>query len=102
MKKLKDNKGVTGVDIAVSITLIIITLGIVMAVYTSYANKTKEVNRNTTATNLAMRVIEHIETIKDINDFQISNITNEGIEITGGTYGLPENVSRIYNYCQEN
>ena len=43
MKRLKNNKGITGIDIVVSVTLIVITLGIVMAVYTSYANKTKEV-----------------------------------------------------------
>lgn len=95
MKNLKNNKGVTGIDIVVSVTLIVITLGIVMAVYTSYANKTKEVKRNSTATNLAMTVIEYIETIKDINHTDISNITKDGISITGG-YGLTGGVSQGY------
>ncbi|MGN1298724.1 MAG: hypothetical protein ACI4UE_01925 [Candidatus Scatovivens sp.] len=68
MKRLKNNKGVTGVDIAISVTMIVITLGVAMAIYTAYSNKTKEVKRNTTATNLAMKVIETVEDVDISND----------------------------------
>ena len=44
------------------VTLIVITLGIVMTVYSSYSNQTKEVERTSAATNLAMKVIESLET----------------------------------------
>lgn len=76
MKRFKNNKGVTGVDIAISVTMIIITLGVAMAIYTAYSNKTKEVKRNTTATNLAMKVIEKVEKM-GIND-----ILNDSVTIT--------------------
>ena len=86
MKRLKNNKGVTGIDIVVSITLIVITLGIVMAVYSSYSNQTKEVERTSTATNLAMKVIESIET-KEISDIEIKTGTTDEIDISNG-YGV--------------
>ena len=90
MKRFKNNKGVTGIDISVSISLIVIILGIVMAMYTSYANKTKEIKRNSTATNLAMKVIEKIEKI-DINtienSLEIKNNTDEEIKQKYGLNG---------------
>lgn len=86
MKRFKNNKGVTGVDIAVSVSIIVITLGIVMAIYTSYSNKSKEIKRNSVATNLAMTVIEHIETT-DINHSDIASITPTGKPIDNG-YGI--------------
>lgn len=84
MKRLKNNKGITGIDIVVSITLIVITLGIVVAVYTSYSNKVKEVKRTTQATNLAMKVIEKIETMKISEVDDDINIS----ETNSGKYGL--------------
>ena len=77
MKNLiKNNQGVTGIDIAVSVTLIIITLGIVMMVYSNYSNKVKEVNRNTTATNLAMKIVQNLDTmsVEDISKLPL-NVT---------------------------
>lgn len=88
MKRFKNNKGVTGVDIAVSVSIIVITLGIVMAIYTSYSNKSKEIKRNSVATNLAMTVIENIEAT-DINDSAITEITPGGKTIDGG-YGITD------------
>lgn len=84
MRKLKNNKGLTGIDIVVSISLIVIVLGIVIAVYSSYSNKSKEVKRTSIATNLAMTVIESIEA-KNINE--IGNAGTDVINISNG-YGV--------------
>lgn len=92
MKKIKNNKGVTGIDIVVSITIILIVLGIVIVAYSTYSNKVKEVKRTTTATNLAMQVIEYVEEL-DINNNDIISIPikdGEGVDekpITSG-YGI--------------
>ena len=86
MRKLKNNKGLTGIDIVVSISLIVIVLGIVIAVYSSYSNKSKEVKRTSIATNMAMKVIEEIEkkNIKDIPSTAVSidssNKSNYGLD----------------------
>ena len=45
MKRLKNSNGVTGIDIAVSVSIIAITLGIVMAIYTSYSNNASSPSR---------------------------------------------------------
>ena len=86
MKKLKNNKGITGIDIVVSITIIAIILGITLTVYNSYSKKAREVKRTSVATNLAMKVIEYIEET-DIEDNTIKAITDSGIDIESG-YGI--------------
>lgn len=62
MKKFKNNKGVTGIDIVMSILIILISVGIISMMYSKYLEKTKEVKRNTEATNLAREFIEYVET----------------------------------------
>lgn len=86
MKKLKNNKGLTGIDVVVSITIIVIVLAIVTSVYVIYSRKSKEVKRTTTATNLAMTVIEYIEGL-DINDPIITSMPTTEMEISTG-YGV--------------
>lgn len=82
MKKIKNNKGLTGIDIVVSITIIVIVLGVVTAIYGAYSKKAKEVKRTTTATNLAMTVIEKIEE-KDISSITTKSGSDE-IDLTTG------------------
>jgi len=76
MKKLRNNKGVTGIDVALSITIIVIVLGVVLSVYSNYSNRTKQVNRNAKATNLAVKVIESIEADDDF-EFDTYEIKEE-------------------------
>lgn len=87
MKKIKNNKGLTGIDVVVSITIIVIVLSIVTTVYVTYSRKAKEVKRTTTATNLAMTVIEYIEG-SDINDPIITNMDTSETEINSNDYGI--------------
>lgn len=83
MKKLKNNKGITGIDIVVSITIIVIVLGISLTVYSSYSEKSKEVKRTSVATNLAMKVIEKIEE-KPIDSIELKPDTTDEINISTG------------------
>lgn len=71
MNKFKNNKGITGVDIAISLTIIIISIVLVVSIYSSYNSKSKEIKRNTRANNLLMTVIQQVNQ-KDFE--QISNL----------------------------
>jgi len=61
MKKIKNNKGITGIDITTSIVILIIAIGIIMSMYSKYIDNSKIVKRNTEANNLAMNFVEYIE-----------------------------------------
>lgn len=67
MKKLKNNKGITGVDITASIVVLMIAVGIISTMYSKYINNSKLIKRNTEANNLAIDFIQYIET----TDFDI-------------------------------
>lgn len=60
-KKLNDEKGVTGVDIVVSITMIIITISVVMAIFVNISNTARNVSRTSGATRMVTNILEQIE-----------------------------------------
>lgn len=59
--KLKSEKGATGVDIVVSITVIVVTVAIVTAIYTNVDLTSKRVQRTAGATRIATNIVEQIE-----------------------------------------
>lgn len=82
MKKLKNNKGITGVDITTSIIVIIIGIGIISAMFTRYIDNTKKVKRSSEATNLAIGFVQYIEkTDFDVID-KFFDADNDGIDET--------------------
>ena len=60
MKKIKNHKGITGIDITASIVVIFIAIGIISTMYSKYINNSKKIKRNTEASNVAMKFIEYI------------------------------------------
>lgn len=60
-KNFKNNKGLTGVDIVTSITIVIVTMGVITAIYMNTVNKTKENIRYSNATRIATQIIENIQ-----------------------------------------
>ena len=61
MKKLKNNRGVTGIDIVISVLIIVMSVGLIGVMFSRYSKKSKEIERNTQAINLAMNVIEKMK-----------------------------------------
>ena len=61
IKYLRSNRGITGTDIVAAITLIILTMGVVTAIYINVTNKTKENIRYSNATRIATQIIENIQ-----------------------------------------
>lgn len=59
--KLKEQKGATGVDIVVSISVIAVTIAIVTAIYTNVDLASKRVQRTAGATRIATNIVEQIE-----------------------------------------
>lgn len=56
--KLKNNKGFTGVDIAVSLVILLIFVSFIAALFYNLSNTSKRVERKTQATNIAIEFIE--------------------------------------------
>lgn len=59
--KLKSEKGATGVDIVVSISVIAVTIAVVIAIYTNVDLTSKRVQRTAGATRIATSIVEQIE-----------------------------------------
>lgn len=91
---LKNNKGVTGVDIAISIVILIIFVSFIAAMFYNLSKSSKELERKTTATNLAIEIIETMKitefdllTIRDyaeINEDGLYQLLGQNIEIPNG------------------
>lgn len=60
-KRFKEKKGATGGDVAVAITLIVVTLGVVTAIYVNVNNKIKENVRYSNSVRMATQIVENIQ-----------------------------------------
>lgn len=61
LKKVKSEKGLTGADVAVAISIIILTIGVVTAIYINTTNKSKESIRYSAGTRIATQIVENIQ-----------------------------------------
>lgn len=62
-KKLHNKKGLTGTDVAISIIVIVLTVGIVASIYVNTTNKSKDQLRYSAATRIATQVMENIQSM---------------------------------------
>ena len=77
--KLNNEKGITGVDIVVSITLIILSISVIMAVYVNVSNAVNSANRNAGATKIVTSLAEKIElTYYDALQSEFENLVSVG------------------------
>lgn len=91
---LKDNKGITGVDVAVATVILIVFVSLVAGLFYNLSSTSKSIERKSTATNLAIEVIEALK----ITDFTVlyeyeavqKEMTSEELEtLTGKTIEIP-------------
>lgn len=59
--KLKGKKAITGTDVAAAVTVIVLTVGVVTAIYVNAINKSKDNIRYANAVRIATNVIENIQ-----------------------------------------
>lgn len=60
-KKLNSEKGITGVDIVVAVTMIALTISVVMSIFINTNNTARKVTRTSGATRMATNILEQIE-----------------------------------------
>ena len=98
MKKLKSNKGITGVDITASIVIIMIAVGIITSMYSKYINNSKQVKRNTESNKIAMDFIQYLDktdfdtldALLDTEpDSKIEAVSDDFFEKFGESIGIP-------------
>lgn len=73
--KLKDNKGVTGVDVAIATVTFMVFVTLIGGLFYNLSSTSKKIERKTVATNLAIDVIEALK-VTDFADLD-SNIVSE-------------------------
>lgn len=59
--KIKDDRGFTGVDVAIATVVIIVFLGLIAGLFYNLASTSTRVERKTRATNLAIEIIEALK-----------------------------------------
>lgn len=87
MKKIKSNKGATGIDIAIALGIVAVTLTILLTLYTNTYISNSEIERRTQAMNYASQILEKVSEYyySDVNTDNFSATTNSNgkIEIAG-------------------
>lgn len=105
---LKDNKGFTGLDISVSLIIIVISITVIASMFYSLYLSGTGLKRNVIATDYAINILEKIQTM-DYDDVNYNNlnlkneldsvISNEGASVQsrfeGGNYIVTVNNYKI-------
>lgn len=76
MKKIKANAGITGIDIAISLGMIAITLAILSALYLNIYVVNTEIERRTQAMNYATQILEKV------SEYYYADVTTENFSVT--------------------
>lgn len=92
--KIKNQKGFTGIDVSISILIIIVFIGLITGLFYNLATTSARVERKTRATNLAIEIIEALK-VTNFNDLvsteenqmtieELNNLASKEISIPNG------------------
>lgn len=81
---LRSQKGATGTDIIISITIIVLTVAVVSMIYVNTTLQSRNVTRTAGATRIAVNILENIE--KTNYDTVASTYTSNGSPVSTGNY----------------
>jgi len=76
--KLKNNKGITGIDITISALIFIVFVSMIATLFFNLSSSANRLERKSTATNIAIEVIEALK----VTDLSLLDPTNEGNSMT--------------------
>lgn len=85
LQKFKSQKGATGADIVVALSIIVLTIGTVSLIYVNVSKGSKNVNRTAGATRIATNILEYIDSISydEFNSgLNISANVDKGISVS--------------------
>lgn len=110
--KLKDNKGITGIDISVALIIIVLFVGLVSSLSYNYVIASRNVNRKGTATDIAIAKLEELKRMtyddilemsgQDQNATEYYNVDGQKLEGGTGPYKLVTEVRKYTNSNIEN
>lgn len=80
--KLKEKRGITGADVAAAVSVIVLTVGIVTAIYVNTLNKSKDNIRYANAVRIATNIMENIQ--KQPFEYLTSTVKDSGTVIQKG------------------
>ena len=89
LSNLRNEKGATGADIVVALSIIVLTVSVISMVYINLTNGSKNVNRTAGATRIATNILENIDKMsyeqynKTLNEFATND--SKGWSVTGDT-----------------
>lgn len=87
LTNLKNEKGATGADIVVALSIIVLTVSVISMVYINLTNGSKNVNRTAGATRIATNILENIDKMsyEQYNKALDAFATNDskGLTVTG-------------------
>ena len=91
--KIKDNKGITGIDATIAVVILMIFIPLVTSLFANIANMSKKVERKAIATDIAIQAIETAKQKINFNkDIEIGLIPNTEIfNGENGKYKYSEN-----------
>lgn len=105
--KFKNNKGFTGVDVAVSLVILLVFVSFIAALFYNLANTSKRIERKAQATNIAIEVIEALKATP-FEKLQNNPKLNETLnietfnELTGKNLSIPNGYSVKYSIKNPN
>lgn len=104
--KLKDNKGVTGIDIAVAVVILILFVSLITGLFYNLSTSTKRIDRKVVATNIAVDTIEKMKLVEfnKLTETERKNIENSDIDILSSV-SVPKGYTVEYaidNYNDQN
>ena len=73
LKKIKKNRGVTGIDASIAVTILMIFVPLITTIISNTINVKEKINRKVIATNLAIQAIESVKQISALDEGVISN-----------------------------
>ena len=102
---LRDNKGITGIDISVALIIIVLFVGIISTLSYNYVIASRSMNRKAIATNIAISKIESIKSqpydqVIETNG-NLSEMTEyrdiNGVQAPNGPYEVVTEVQKYIN-----
>ena len=97
LKTLKKDNGITGVDIAISIIILLIFVSLIASLFSNINNINKKISRKTTAINIAIQALESIK-MMDYDIIPEGEIPNDKVFTgdTSGSYKYSDNFPKGY------
>lgn len=92
LTNLKNEKGATGADIVVALSIIVLTVSVISMVYINLTNGSKNVNRTAGATRIATNILENID---KMSYEQYNKTFEELTKKTGDAWDISEDKTTI-------